>query len=83
LDLGCGHEAMSVGLARAGATVVGDPDEQWRDWRERVCNRRLHATGRFPGSRRAAGRGSGRRGGRGVTQVPSHHGARFIAVGNG
>jgi transposase len=27
---------------------LADLDEQYRDWRERVCNRRLHATGRFP-----------------------------------
>jgi transposase len=25
-----------------------DLDEQYRDWRERVCNRRQHASGRFP-----------------------------------
>jgi transposase len=24
-----------------------DLDEQYRDWRERICNRRLHSTGRF------------------------------------
>ena len=26
---------------------LADLDEQYRDWRERICNRRLHATGRF------------------------------------
>ena len=31
-----------------------DLDEQYRDWRERVCNRRLHATGRFAVSERLA-----------------------------
>ena len=27
---------------------LADLDEQYADWRDRVCNRRLHATGRFP-----------------------------------
>ena len=27
---------------------LADLDEQYRDWRDGVCNRRLHATGRFP-----------------------------------
>jgi transposase len=31
-----------------------DLDEQYADWRERVCNRRLHATGRFPVHERLA-----------------------------
>jgi transposase len=31
-----------------------DLDEQYRDWRERVCNRRLHATGGFPVHERLA-----------------------------
>jgi transposase len=31
-----------------------DLDEQYTDWRERVCNRRLHATGRFPVHERLA-----------------------------
>jgi transposase len=31
-----------------------DLDEQYRDWRERICNRRLHSTGRFPVSERLA-----------------------------
>jgi transposase len=31
-----------------------DLDEQYRDWRERVCNRRLHSTGRFPVHERLA-----------------------------
>ena len=26
---------------------LADLDEQYADWRERVCNRRLHSTGRF------------------------------------
>jgi transposase len=33
---------------------LSDLDEQYRDWRERVCNRRLHATGRFPVHERLA-----------------------------
>lgn len=28
-------------------TSLEDLDEQYRDWRDAVCNRRLHATGRF------------------------------------
>jgi transposase len=28
-------------------TSLQDLDEQYADWRERICNRRLHATGRF------------------------------------
>jgi transposase len=31
-----------------------DLDEQYADWRERVCNRRTHATGRFPVAERLA-----------------------------
>lgn len=31
-----------------------DLDEQYRDWRDRVANRRLHASGRFPVSERLA-----------------------------
>lgn len=31
-----------------------DLDEQYVDWRERVCNRRIHATGRFPVAERLA-----------------------------
>jgi len=31
-----------------------DLDEQYADWRERVCNRRIHATGRFPVAERLA-----------------------------
>ncbi len=31
---------------------LADLDEQYVDWRDRVCNRRLHATGRFPVSER-------------------------------
>jgi transposase len=31
-----------------------DLDEQYRDWRDRICNRRLHATGRFPVAERLA-----------------------------
>jgi transposase len=33
---------------------LGELDEQYRDWRDRVANRRLHATGRFPVSERLA-----------------------------
>jgi transposase len=33
---------------------LADLDEQYRDWRERVCNRRVHATGRFPVHERLA-----------------------------
>jgi transposase len=33
---------------------LNDLDEQYADWRERVCNRRLHATGRFPVHERLA-----------------------------
>jgi transposase len=39
--------------ARRIASLV-DLDEQYRDWRDRVCNRRLHATGRFPVAERLA-----------------------------
>jgi transposase len=35
-------------------TSLADLDEQYADWRERVCNRRLHATGRFPVAQRLA-----------------------------
>lgn len=31
-----------------------DLDEQYADWRDRVCNRRLHASGRFPVDERLA-----------------------------
>ena len=31
-----------------------DLDEQYADWRERVCNRRIHSTGRFPVAERLA-----------------------------
>jgi transposase len=31
-----------------------DLEEQYRNWRDRVCNRRLHATGRFPVHERLA-----------------------------
>ncbi len=33
---------------------LADLDEQYADWRDRVCNRRLHATGRFPVAERLA-----------------------------
>ena len=33
---------------------LGDLDQQYADWRDRVCNRRLHATGRFPVAERLA-----------------------------
>jgi transposase len=33
---------------------LSDLDEQYADWRERVCNRRIHATGRFPVAERLA-----------------------------
>ena len=33
---------------------LSDLDEQYADWRERVCNRRTHATGRFPVAERLA-----------------------------
>ena len=33
---------------------LADLDEQYRDWRDGVCNRRLHATGRFPVHERLA-----------------------------
>jgi hypothetical protein len=33
---------------------LADLDEQYRDWRDGVCNRRLHATGRFPVRERLA-----------------------------
>jgi hypothetical protein len=33
---------------------LADLDEQYRAWRDRVCNRRLHATGRFPVHERLA-----------------------------
>jgi hypothetical protein len=33
---------------------LGDLNEQYSDWRDRVCNRRLHATGRFPVHERLA-----------------------------
>ncbi len=33
---------------------LADLDEQYLDWRERVCNRRLHATGRFAVAERLA-----------------------------
>jgi transposase len=35
-------------------TSLQDLDEQYTDWRERVCNRRIHATGRFPVAERLA-----------------------------
>jgi hypothetical protein len=28
--------------------LLKDLDDQYRDWRDSVCNRRLYATGRFP-----------------------------------
>jgi len=28
--------------------TLAELDEQYADWRDRICNRRLHATGRFP-----------------------------------
>jgi hypothetical protein len=31
-----------------------DLDEQYRDWRDRVCNVRIHSTGRFPVAERLA-----------------------------
>jgi transposase len=33
---------------------LADLDQQYADWRDRVCNRRLHATGRFPVAERLA-----------------------------
>jgi transposase len=33
---------------------LADLDQQYRDWRDQVCNRRLHATGRFPVHERLA-----------------------------
>ena len=33
---------------------LAELDEQYSDWRDRVCNRRLHATGRFPVAERLA-----------------------------
>jgi transposase len=33
---------------------LGELDEQYADWRDRICNRRLHATGRFPVNERLA-----------------------------
>jgi hypothetical protein len=33
---------------------LADLDEQYADWRDWVCNRRVHATGRFPVSERLA-----------------------------
>jgi hypothetical protein len=33
---------------------LSDLDEQYRDWRDRVANRRRHATGRFPVAERLA-----------------------------
>jgi hypothetical protein len=33
---------------------LADLDEQYADWRDRVCNRRMHATGRFPVCERLA-----------------------------
>jgi hypothetical protein len=82
IGLGCGHGAMSVQLARADATVVGDPDEQWRDWRERICNRRLHATGRFPVHERPAEEARGVAGAA-SPRCPATTAPRVIAVGNG
>jgi transposase len=35
-------------------TSLQDLDEQYADWRDRVCNRRIHATGRFPVDERLA-----------------------------
>jgi hypothetical protein len=39
--------------ARRFATLP-ELDGQYADWRDGVCNRRLHATGRFPVSERLA-----------------------------
>ena len=39
---------------------LGELDEQYADWRDRVCNRRLHATGRFPVAGAARPRSAGR-----------------------
>ena len=33
---------------------LADLDEQYRDWRDRICNRRTHSTGRFPVHERLA-----------------------------
>jgi len=33
---------------------LGELDEQYARWRDRVCNRRIHATGRFPVAERLA-----------------------------
>ena len=33
---------------------LGELDERYADWRDRICNRRLHATGRFPVDERLA-----------------------------
>jgi transposase len=33
---------------------LGELDEQYVDWRDRICNRRRHATGRFPVEERLA-----------------------------
>lgn len=33
---------------------LADLDEQYADWRERICNRRLHSSGRFPVGERLA-----------------------------
>jgi transposase len=33
---------------------LGELDEQYADWRDRICNRRMHATGRFPVEERLA-----------------------------
>ena len=41
-------------MVRRRFASLEDLDEQYRDWRERVCNRRLHATGRFPVHERLA-----------------------------
>jgi transposase len=33
---------------------LGELDERYADWRDRICNRRLHTTGRFPVDERLA-----------------------------